>query len=94
MIGRTIVNGDTDGETETTFVVQVCSRDGRMISEYTLTRRQHGVATLKAAERRAKAQLLNNFGEALIMIVSEERLTKLCQSQRLVTPKMPKAKAV
>ena len=92
MRGRTMVNVDTDGETETTFVVQVCSKDGRMINEYTLTRQQHGVATLDAAEQRAKEQLLNNSGEALIIIVSEERLTKLCQSQRLVAPKIRAAK--
>ena len=80
-------NEDTEEKAETTFIIHVCSKDGRMISEYALTRKQHGVATLDAAEHCADEQLLDNFGEALIVIVSEERLTKMRQSQRLVTPK-------
>ncbi len=84
-------DADTGMETPTTFNIQVCSKDGRMLSEYTLTRHQHDVATLGAAERRAKESLLDNYGEALVIIVSEETLTNLCQTQRLVTPMSPAA---
>ena len=79
-------DADTSVETPTTFNVQVCSKDGRMLSEYTLTRRQHNVSTLAAAERRAEENIIDYFGEELLVIVSEETLTKMRQTQRLVTP--------
>jgi hypothetical protein len=79
---------DTDAgmETSTTFNIQVCSKDGQLLSEYTLNRHQHDVTTLGAAEQRAEENLLENYGEALVVIVSEETLTKLRQTQRIVTP--------
>lgn len=82
-------DADTGMESPTTFNVQVCSKDGRILSEYTLTRHQHNVSTLAAAERRAEENLLDYYGEALLVIVSEETLTKMRQTQRLVTPLGP-----
>jgi hypothetical protein len=73
----------------TIFNVQVFSKDGRILSEYTLTRHQHNVSTLAAAESHAEENLLDNYGEALLVIVSEETLTKMRQTQRLVTPLNP-----
>jgi hypothetical protein len=77
---------DTDAGADvlTSFNVKVCSKDGRLLSEYTLTPHQHDVLTLSAAERRAHDNLLDNYGEPLIVIVSEETLTKLRQVQRQV----------
>ena len=91
MSGNAKKDADAGVETPTTFNIQVCSKDGRILSEYTLTRHQHDVATLGAAERRAKESLLDNYGEALVIIVSEETLTKLRQTQQLVTPMSPTA---
>ena len=77
---------DTDDGADvlTSFNVKVCSKDGRLLSEYTLTPHQHNVVTLSAAERRAYDNLLDNYGEPLILIVGEETLTKLRQVQRQV----------
>jgi len=91
MSGNAKKDADASVDSPTTFNIQVCSKDGRMLSEYTLTRHQHDVATLRAAERRAEENLLDNFGDALVIIVSEETLTKLRQTQRLVTPMRPAA---
>ena len=88
-----IVNEKKDAaagvEKPTSFNVQICSKDGRILSEYTLTRHQHNVSTLAAAESRAEENLLDYYGEALLVIVSEETLTKMRQTQRLVTPLNP-----
>ena len=91
MSGNAKKDADAGVETPTTFNIRICSKDGRMLSEYTLTRHQHDVATLGAAERRAVENLLDNYGEALVIIVSEETLTKLRQTQQLVTPTSPAA---
>ena len=82
---------DVDADVLTSFNIKVCSKDGRLLSEYTLTPHEHNVVTLSAAERRAQENLLDNYGESLIVIVSEETLTKLRQSQVLVTPMSPAA---
>ncbi len=79
-------DANTSVETPTTFNVQVFSKDGRMLSEYTLTRHQHNVSTLAAAESRAEENIFDNYGEELLVIVTEETLTKMRQTQRLVTP--------
>lgn len=66
---------------QTTFDIQVCSKDGRLISEYMLTRRDDGVSTLSAAESCACKNLSDYHDDSLIVVVSEETLTKLHQVQ-------------
>lgn len=68
------------------FTVQVCSNDGRLLSEYGLTKKDHHVATLAAAERRAILNLSEFHGEHLVIVVSEETLTKLRQIHVNVMP--------
>ena len=71
---------------QTTFNIQVCSKDGRLLSEYTLTQQEHDVRTIDAAERCACENLSNynnsdNNNDRLVVVVSEETLTKLRQVQ-------------
>ena len=66
---------------EAMFNIQVCSNDGRMLSEYTLNREEHDVSTLSAAESCACDNLADYQGEPLVVVVSEETLTKLRQVQ-------------
>ena len=73
---------DHDGvDIEAMFNIQVCSNDGRMLSEYTLTRGEHDIHTLNAAESCACENLSDYQGEPLVVVVSEETLTKLRQVQ-------------
>ena len=64
-----------------TFNIQVCANDGRLLSEYTLTRNNDDVRTLKAAENCACKNLADYQGEPLIVVVSEETLSELAQVQ-------------
>ena len=66
-------------ELQTTFDVQVCSKDGRLLSEYTLTRRDDNVSTLSAAETCACRNVSDYHEESLVVVVSERTLTKLRQ---------------
>ena len=69
------------------FTVQVCSNDSRLLSEYLLTKKEHNVTTLAAAEQRALTNLSDIYDEQLIIVVSEETLTKLRQVQVKVVPR-------
>ena len=75
----------TKAEEQTTFNIQVCSKDGRLLSEYTLTQQEHDVRTIDAAERCACENLSNyhdsDNNDRLVVVVSEETLTKLRQVQ-------------
>lgn len=74
----------TVAETQSTFNIQVCSKDGRLLSEYTLTQHDHDVSTIDAAERCACENLANyqsDREEQFVVVVSEETLTKLRQVQ-------------
>ena len=68
------------------FTVQVCSNDGRLLSEYLLTKKEHNVTILTAAEQQALINLSDNYDEQLVIVVSEETLTKLRQVQLKVVP--------
>jgi len=75
-----------NAEVQTTFNIQVCSKDGRLLSEYTLTQQDHYVRTIDAAERCACENLSDyhnsdNNSDRLVVVVSEETLTKLRQVQ-------------
>ncbi len=72
---------DAGAEIRTTFNVQVCSQEGRLLREYTLTRHDDDVSTLNAAARCACKNLSDYHGEPLVVVVSEETLTKLRQLQ-------------
>ncbi len=66
---------------QTIFDIQVCSADGQLLRQYTLTRQDNNVATLGAAEQRARMNLSDYHGDPLVIIVSMETLTKLRQVQ-------------
>jgi len=68
------------------FIVQICSKDGRLLSEYGLSKRDHKVCTLAAAEHRAVMNLSEFYGEQLVIVISEETLTNLRQVQLKVAP--------
>ncbi len=66
------------------FHVQVCSGDGRLLSEYQLTRTDNSIATLEAAEDHIHKDFSDYKGEPLIVFVSQETLTKFRQLQMKV----------
>ena len=72
---------DVNDSPPSEFTVQLYAQDGQLLSEYTLNRRGNNVHTLGAAERCARERVANQYGEPLIVIVSEETLTKLRQVQ-------------
>jgi hypothetical protein len=72
---------DTSSGMLSKFDVQVCSKDGRLLREYTLNRRDDGVCTLSDAESCACKNLSDDHGDPLIVIVSEETLLKMRQVQ-------------
>lgn len=82
-----MVNDAIDSPTE--FTVQVCAGDGRLISEYSLTWEEHQVRTLAAAERCALTELSNYRGEPVVVVVSEQTLTKLRQVHVNLVPNEP-----
>ena len=63
------------------FDIQVCSNDGRLLNEYTLTRKVDNVATLIAAEDHVRDGFSDYQGEPLVIIVSQETLTRFRQLQ-------------
>jgi hypothetical protein len=79
-------NADSNAETQTRFNIQVCSEDGRLLSEYDTTQCEIEVHTLKAAERCARNNLSDYKGEPLVVVVSEHTLTNLRQVQLRVAP--------
>ena len=80
---------DAGAEMLTTFNTQVCSKDGRLLSEYMLTRHDHDVGSLSAAERCACESLSDYQGEPLVIVVTEETLTKLRQVHLKVAANEP-----
>ena len=84
-------DADACADLLSTFSIQVCSKNGQLLSEYRLTRRDHNVGTLSAAERFARENLAEYRGEPLIIVVSEETLTKLRQVQLKVIAKGPRS---
>ena len=70
---------DADADILTPFDIQVCSQDGRLLSEFTLTLYDDDVGTLGAAERCARQNLSDYKGEPLVIVVSEETATNLRQ---------------
>lgn len=73
------------------FHVQVCSGDGRCLSEYELTRTGDNIASLDAAESHVHDDFSDYKGEPLIVFVSEETLTKFHQLQIKVVSKVADA---
>ena len=74
-------NANVGEDVQTTFDIQVCSKDGRLLREYTLNRRDDGVCTLSDAESCACKNLADDHGDPLVVVVSEETLTKFRQVQ-------------
>ena len=78
-------------EGHTLFNIQVCSGDGRLLDEYSLTSQGDNVATLDAAETHIRDGLSDYKGEPLVIFVSHETLTKFRQLQIKVDAKRPDA---
>ncbi len=88
----TVKNDINDGmEKLTSFKIQVCSNDGRLLDEYTLSRSGDNVATLDAAENHVRDGLSDYQGESLVIFVSQETLTKFRQLQITVDARRPDA---
>ncbi len=85
---------DADAVTDTLFVdtsfdIQVCTDDGRLLNEFTLTGNDDKVTTLKFAEHHVRVGFSNYKGEPLVIFLSEETLTKFRQVQIKVAAKEP-----
>jgi hypothetical protein len=63
------------------FNIHVCSDDGRLLDEYSLTRKGDNVVTLDAAETHIRDGLSDYQGEPLVIFVNQETLTKFRQLQ-------------
>lgn len=71
-----------------TFLVQAYTQAGQLLSEKTLCTDRDDVATLHSAERFARRHLFKNRVESVIVVVSQETLTKLRQVQFRVSSTM------
>lgn len=72
---------DESLEDHTSFTIQVCSSDGRLLDEYTLSRLGDNIGTLDAAEGHVRDGFSDYKGEPLVVFVSQETLTKFRQLQ-------------
>jgi hypothetical protein len=88
---NTTVKKDTQASENvlTEFNVQVCSNDGRLLSEYSLTGKDHDVRTLAAAENSARTNLSDHHGEPLVVVVTEQTLTRIHQVHIRVVANSP-----
>ena len=75
---------------DTSFDIQVCTDDGQLLREFTLTGNDDKVTTLKSAEDHVRLGLSSYKGEPLVIFLSEETLTKFRQVQIKVAAKEPK----
>ena len=87
----TNVKRDADASADTSFAdtsfnTQVCTNDGRLLREFTLTGNDDRVTSLKAAEHHVRLGLANYKGEPLVVFLSEETLTEFHQVQIKVVP--------
>ena len=73
--------GDESVEDHMSFTIQVCSSDGRLLDEYTLSRPGDNVTTLDAAEGYVRDDFSDYKGDPLVVFVSQETLTKFRQLQ-------------
>ena len=89
MNAKTKMAAKLDEELSISFDIQVCSNDGRILSEYTLTRKDDQVTTLKSAEHHVRVGLSGYKGEPLVVFISQETLTKFRQVQIKVVAKEP-----
>ena len=67
------------------FSIQICTTEGKLLSEYTLSRRKNRVATLSAAERYVRKRLANQDGAPLIIVISEDTKNEFRQTQSQVS---------
>jgi len=65
MNAKTKMAAKLDEELSISFDIQVCSNDGRILREYTLTRKDDQVTTLKSAEHHVRVGLSGYKGELL-----------------------------
>ena len=85
-------NADANADTsfvDTSFDIQVCTDDGRLLNEFTLTGNDDKVTTLKSAERHVRRGLSNYKGDPLVIFLSEQTPTKFRQVQIQVAAKEP-----
>ena len=80
---------NADANADTSFDIQVCTDDGRLLNEFTLTGKDDKVTTLKSAEDHVRLGFSNYKGEPLVICLSEETLTKFRQVQIKVAAKEP-----
>ena len=89
MNAKTKMAAKLDEELSISFDIQVCSNDGRILREYTLTRKDDQVTTLKSAEHHVRVGLSDYKGEPLVVFISQVTLTKFRQVQIKVVAKKP-----
>jgi len=67
------------------FEIQICTAEGRLLSEYTLSRRKNRVASFSAAERHVRKRLENQDGAPLIIVISEDTTNEFRQTQSQIS---------
>jgi hypothetical protein len=67
------------------FSIQVCTTEGRLLSEYSLSRRKDRVASMGAAERYVRKRLANQGGAPLIIVISEDTANEFRQTQSQIS---------
>lgn len=67
------------------FNIQLCTRDGRLLAEYSLSQQGDKVRTLGAAERHVRKSLSQQSGEPVIVVISEQTRGGVHQSQSLMS---------
>ena len=67
------------------FSIQICTTEGRLLSEYTLSGRKNRAASMNAAERYVRRRLANQDGAPLIVVISEDTTDEFRQTQSQVS---------
>ncbi len=63
------------------FTIQLYTDDGRFLREFILDSQRDNVTTLRAAERIVRDNLSDHYRRPVIIVLSQETLTKLRQVQ-------------
>ena len=67
------------------FSIQICTTEGRLLSEYTLSGRKNRAASMNAAERYVRRRLANQGGAPLIIVISGDTTDEFRQTQSQVS---------
>lgn len=78
-------SAEGDTSTTSTFNVQVYTHEGRFLSEYEMDSENDNVHTISEAKESAQIRIGRTSFESVVLVISEQTLTKMRQIQTTVS---------